>query len=400
MDSMQIDVSADYRLDCFVNRVSYDRMLESLQLLLQSSVSSSSESTSSSSSSVSELKISQAIKDLLLYSYPNSMLRLARSPGGLKLALPALHVNHLRISNNIDDDDDGGDGDLDRVGVSAINEVGGEIGDGSASGENRLINSMRNSDVGVQHEVTSTTTTAVTTGAVVDEDDYILAIDRISIVEPSPATAPSSINNPTSEAPSPGVMTTVASALSSLLQQSNNINIIDNIPIIPPQSIKIKTILLAERNSNNNKTPLADLFYQPIFKTNVRLRAVAQLPDIITSQPIQRISRTNSLDVTESAPGNGDTTNYPSGAVLDNLYQKSSRIRDINSNVTTTAEYDNTSRDFAPQQSSTFTNKSKVAKKSVSINSSSSNNNNNNNNRVHDGDEIMEAMRMLDVIGG
>ena len=310
MDSMQIDVSADYRLDCFVNRVSYDRMLESLQLLLQSSVSSSS---SSSSSSVSELKISQAIKDLLLYSYPNSMLRLARSPGGLKLALPALHFNHLRISNDDDAVDVDGDGDLDRVGVSAINEVGGVIGDGSMGGENRLINTMSRSDVGVQHEVTTTTST---TSAVVDEDDYVLAIDRISIIEPSPATAPSSINNSTIESPSPGAMTTVASALSSLLQQSNNINI-DNInittPIIPSRTIKIKTILLAERN--NNKTPLADLFYQPIFKTNVRLRAVAQLPDIITSQSIQRISRTNSLDVTESAPSNGDTTNYPSCAV-------------------------------------------------------------------------------------
>ena len=187
MDSMQIDVSADYRLDCFVNRVSYDRMLESLQLLLQSSVSSSS-----SSSSVSELKISQAIKDLLLYSYPNSMLRLARSPGGLKLALPALHFNHLRISNDDDDAADvDGDGDLDRVGVSAINEVGGVIGDGSVVGENRLINTMSRSDVGVQHEVTTTTTTTTTTAitAVVDEDDSILAIDRISIIEPSPATA-------------------------------------------------------------------------------------------------------------------------------------------------------------------------------------------------------------------
>ena len=311
MDSMQIDVSADYRLDCFVNRVSYDRMLESLQLLLQSSVSSSS------SSSVSELKISQAIKDLLLYSYPNSMLRLARSPGGLKLALPALHFNHLRISNDDDVVDGDGDGALDRVGVSAINEVGGVIGDGSVVGENRLINTMSRSDAGVQHEVTTTTTTTTSAvAAVVDEDDSILAIDRISIIEPSPATAPSSINNPTIESPSPGAMTTVASALSSLLQQSNNINI-DNIdittPIIPPRTIKIKTILLAERN--NNKTPLADLFYQPIFKTNVRLRAVAQLPDIITSQSIQRISRTNSLDATGSAPSNGDATNYPSCAV-------------------------------------------------------------------------------------
>jgi hypothetical protein len=195
MDSMQIDVSADYRLDCFVNRVSYDRMLESLQLLLQSSVSSSS-------SSVSELKISQAIKDLLLYSYPNSMLRLARSPGGLKLALPALHFNHLRISNDDDavDLDVDGDGDLDRVGVSVINEVGGVIGDGSVGGDNRLINTMSRSDVGVQHEVTTTTTSAV--AAVVDEDDSILAIDRISIVEPSPATALSSINNPTIESSS------------------------------------------------------------------------------------------------------------------------------------------------------------------------------------------------------
>ena len=33
-DAISIDYNNDYRLDCFVNRVSYDRMLTSLQLLL------------------------------------------------------------------------------------------------------------------------------------------------------------------------------------------------------------------------------------------------------------------------------------------------------------------------------------------------------------------------------
>ena len=72
-----IDRSRLYRLDTFVNRVPYDRMIEALQLFL---------------SPINELPLSRAVRDLLLYSYPNSMIRLANSAGGLKMALPIIDM--------------------------------------------------------------------------------------------------------------------------------------------------------------------------------------------------------------------------------------------------------------------------------------------------------------------
>ena len=66
-----IDYSKLYRLDQFVNRVSYDRMINALQLFLNPEAGDTS--------------VSSIVRDLILYSYPNSMLRLANSPGGMEL---------------------------------------------------------------------------------------------------------------------------------------------------------------------------------------------------------------------------------------------------------------------------------------------------------------------------
>lgn len=74
--NLEANTGKSYRLDCLVNRVSYDRMLLALQVFTQSS---------SSNGTVSKL-----VKDLLLYSYPNSLIRLHLSPGGLRLALPQI----------------------------------------------------------------------------------------------------------------------------------------------------------------------------------------------------------------------------------------------------------------------------------------------------------------------
>lgn len=63
-----IHFSELYRLDQFVNRVSYDRMVTALQLFLHPEVETPG--------------VSSIVRDLILYSYPNSMLRLANSPGG------------------------------------------------------------------------------------------------------------------------------------------------------------------------------------------------------------------------------------------------------------------------------------------------------------------------------
>ena len=76
-----------YRLDTFLNRVSFDRMIESLQLFLSPNTNKTS---------------SRTLRDLILYSYPNSMLRLADSPGGLKLALPLLDHNNNNMDSNMD----------------------------------------------------------------------------------------------------------------------------------------------------------------------------------------------------------------------------------------------------------------------------------------------------------
>ena len=65
-----------YRLDCLVNRVSYDRMMLALQVFTQDSSH--------------HVAASKLVKDLLLYSYPNSIVRLHMSPGGLRLALPQI----------------------------------------------------------------------------------------------------------------------------------------------------------------------------------------------------------------------------------------------------------------------------------------------------------------------
>mmetsp|Transcript_572 Transcript_572/g.966 ORF Transcript_572/g.966 Transcript_572/m.966 type:complete len:915 (-) Transcript_572:78-2822(-) len=83
-DAINIDSSKEiaYRLDCFVNRISYDRMLLALQLFTQSATDSGGQ----------QFFVSKLVKDLLLYSYPNSIIRLHRSPGGLRLALPEIDI--------------------------------------------------------------------------------------------------------------------------------------------------------------------------------------------------------------------------------------------------------------------------------------------------------------------
>ena len=75
IDALEIGKYQAYRLDTVVNRVSYDRMINSLQLFLQSD------------DGVPPL--SRTLRDLILFSYPNSISRLANTPGGLRMALPS-----------------------------------------------------------------------------------------------------------------------------------------------------------------------------------------------------------------------------------------------------------------------------------------------------------------------
>ena len=75
-DAILIDKGAAYRLDAIVNRVTYDRMIQSLQLFLQPGDET--------------MPLSRTLRDLIIYSYPNSITRLANTPGGLRLALPQM----------------------------------------------------------------------------------------------------------------------------------------------------------------------------------------------------------------------------------------------------------------------------------------------------------------------
>lgn len=72
--------SRTYRLDCFVNKLAYDRMRAGLTTFTSTS--------KQRSETDQERTISRTIRDLIIYSYPNAMLRLAQSPGGLRVALP------------------------------------------------------------------------------------------------------------------------------------------------------------------------------------------------------------------------------------------------------------------------------------------------------------------------
>jgi len=77
-----------YRLDCFVNKLAYDRMGAGLTAF------------TAIGKTGPERTISRTIRDLIIYSYPNAMLRLAQSPGGLRVALPY-------IPPSADDTDEG-----------------------------------------------------------------------------------------------------------------------------------------------------------------------------------------------------------------------------------------------------------------------------------------------------
>ena len=72
----KLNVYSRYRIDHFVNRIAFDRMIEALLLFVQTTEGAP--------------PLSRTIRDILLFSYPSSLIDMANSPGGLKLALPNL----------------------------------------------------------------------------------------------------------------------------------------------------------------------------------------------------------------------------------------------------------------------------------------------------------------------
>lgn len=63
-DTYLLDKKLNYRLDTIVNRITFDRMINALQLFLQPAASSGTTSL-----------ISKSLRDVILYSYPNSMIQ-------------------------------------------------------------------------------------------------------------------------------------------------------------------------------------------------------------------------------------------------------------------------------------------------------------------------------------
>ena len=95
-DAASIDVFTKYRLDTMVNRVAFDRQIEALQRFLNPP-------------SEDNMGISRAVRDIILYSYPNSMIQLANTPGGLKMALPCMDLSQphlLSFGSDVIESDD------------------------------------------------------------------------------------------------------------------------------------------------------------------------------------------------------------------------------------------------------------------------------------------------------
>ena len=89
-DSARLDLTSSYRLDAVVNKVTLDRQVDALQQFLTPTVQGT-------------LGVSRSVRDIILYSYPNSMIQLANTPGGLRMALPKTDDNLSMTINNATD---------------------------------------------------------------------------------------------------------------------------------------------------------------------------------------------------------------------------------------------------------------------------------------------------------
>lgn len=92
-NSAEIRSDAIFRLDVFVNRISYERMLKALQYFLDSGTDAYWNHPA--------IPLTRCLRDLILYSYPNSLIRLAKSAGGLQLALPEIMNSKSPVSAEI-----------------------------------------------------------------------------------------------------------------------------------------------------------------------------------------------------------------------------------------------------------------------------------------------------------
>lgn len=95
-----------YRLDCSVNKIAYERTNAAISALsLTTQQEMDKRQLESSEDCLGGHDISHAIRDLVIYSYPNSMLQLAQSPGGLRAALPYIPTSSHSPSHSTTNED-------------------------------------------------------------------------------------------------------------------------------------------------------------------------------------------------------------------------------------------------------------------------------------------------------
>lgn len=89
-DLARLNLQQTFRVDFSRSNMSYTRMTNGLQALLRPAKKDN------------PAMLPNRLRDLLIYSYPNSITRLALSPGGLKLALPLLPDTPATSSSHTD----------------------------------------------------------------------------------------------------------------------------------------------------------------------------------------------------------------------------------------------------------------------------------------------------------
>lgn len=88
-DNITLEDTLKYRLDDYVNDVAFERMADSLKQLVKPPKHENSERGSN--------HVSNTLRGLLLFSYPNALLRLSKSSGGLKTASSELNFRSNEV---------------------------------------------------------------------------------------------------------------------------------------------------------------------------------------------------------------------------------------------------------------------------------------------------------------
>ena len=263
--AIDIDRKLTYRMDQFVNRVSYDRILVALQRFLQTQPPSQQQDTHPT--------LSRVLRDLLLYSYPNAILTLSTRPGGLRLALPET-MNSLNSQHSIHSN----------ISQEAINR----INDSTPMGLSHLSGVISNKHISNSHDMnklaTSTSTSTSTLSSTSNINSTSISKNHSKFI-PSHIIADALYNNtvgisttlpPIQIVPSTLISTpvavTVAEALSSEIALMK-----EHEKKLKKEKLDSRVKVLAragEGGSDYLLFPKGEA--EGVFRTNERLRAMAE----------------------------------------------------------------------------------------------------------------------------